>query len=431
MPVYWERDCMDDSHRSTLAKPNDPLHKDLTFSGCAETTLGVELELLILDPQTGELVPGALPILHACNQEGIDGVSGEFLLSMLEIKTGICRNVSEVKETLSSSLRRGNRIARSLGYHLAIGGTHPFNQGSLDHIFPHARYRRILSQQGWMATHEAIFGLHVHVGVPDADSAIGVMNLLVGYLPHLLALSANSPFWQGMDTGWASTRMRIFRPSPHAGIPQHCACWDDFCRYCAVLHEGGVLEATKDLYWDIRPRPQLGTLEFRIFDAPPTVSCLLGLTALTRCLVLHSLQLLKESPHLAKGDPRSGWLALENKWLASRYGLEAGCVREPGASPCSLAEDTASLLERLRPIARTVGEDGFLDVFRPVERFESGAARLRRLYRQTGSWQPVLEAMKNRWLHELTDDEPPKAAPLSPYIVAPIRNTGRMLPVLR
>ncbi len=422
---------MDLSPRSTWTKPADLLQKDLIFHGCSERTLGVELELHILDPETGDLTPGALPILDACQREGIDGVTGEFLLSMLEVKTGVCRNVSEVKSSFLSSLQRVHRIAHSLGYDLGIGGTHPFNQSSTDDIFPDERYRRILSQQGWMATHEAIFGLHVHVGVPDGESAIGVMNLLVPYLPHLLALSASSPFWQGVDTGWASTRMRIFRPSPHAGIPQYSTCWNDFCRYCAVLHEGGVLEATKDIYWDIRPRPQLGTLEFRIFDAPLSLSCLLGLTALTRCLVLHSLQRLKENPHLTTGDPSAFWLALENKWLASRYGLDAECLREPGAALCSLAEDTAALLEHLGPVARAAGEDSFLDVFRPMEQFESGAAHLRRLHRETRSWQPVIEAMKNRWLHELNQESVPVTANGSPYVTAHSPQEERLIPVLR
>lgn len=381
--------------------------ENFDFLPCPQTTLGVELELQIIDPETADLVPGALRILDACEDEGIEGVAAEFLQSMIEIKTGICRDVSEVRESLFPLLGRVHRIARSLGYDLSLGGTHPFNRPATSAIFPDQRYRRIQKQHGWMAYQEAIFGLHVHVGVPDGDKAIGLINLLVQYLPHLLALSANSPFWQGIDTNFVSARARMFQPSPHAGIPQHCSSWADFRRYCAVLHEGRVLQGTKDLYWDIRPRPQLGTIEFRIFDAPATLSSLLGLTALTRCLVSDGLRLLGERPELGYGDARDFWLARENKWLAARYGLQAECVRQPGLAARTLAEDVSQLVESLRPLARQAGEERFLDVFANVESFESGAGRQRRLFREMGNWQAVLEDMRSLWLRELTEEVHP------------------------
>ena len=398
----------------TQQRSNDTPPEPMIFRGSPETTLGVELELQILDPETGDLVPGAVRILDACEDEGIDGVSGEFLLSMFEVKTDVCPDVSAVRDSLMPLLGRVHRIARSLGYDLGVGATHPFSRPSTSAIFPDERYRRIQKQQGWMAYQEAIFGLHVHVGVPDGDRAIGLINLLTPYLPHLLALSANSPFWQGVDTDFASVRTRMFRPSAHAGIPQHVAGWQDFCAYCSVLHEGGVLSSTKDLYWDIRPQPLLGTIEFRIFDAPASLPCLLGLTALARCLVLEGLRLLEEHPEFGRGDPRTFWLAHENRWLASRYGLQAECVCHPGSERRSLAEHSASLLERLTPVAHECGEAEFLEVFRPVERYETGATRRRRLYRRTGNWRAVLEDMRQGFFGELTDEAISPSSDLAP-----------------
>jgi carboxylate-amine ligase len=392
--------------------------EDLEFHTSRQTTLGVELELQIIDPETADLVPGALRILDVCEDEGIEGVAAEFLQSMIEVKTGVCRDATEVRETLFPLLGRVHRIARSLGYDLSVGGTHPFHRPATSAIFPNERYRRIQKQHGWMAYQEAIFGLHVHVGVPDGEKAIGLTNLLVPYLPHLLALSANSPFWQGIDTNFASTRARMFQPSPHAGIPQHCSSWADFRRHCAVLHEGRVLQGTKDLYWDVRPRPQLGTLEFRIFDAPATLSSLLGLTALTRCLVIDGLRLLEERPELASGDARDFWLARENKWLAARYGLQAECVRQPGLAPRTLAEDVGRLLESLRPLARAAGEERFLNAFGTGKDFETGACRQRRLYRETGNWQVVLDDMRSRWQRELTEEIHPSTLLLHPEVMA-------------
>jgi carboxylate-amine ligase len=388
--------------------------EDLTFRPSREISLGVELELQVLDRETGDLVPGALRILDACAEEGIDGVAGEFLLSMIEVRTGVCRSVAEVRDDLFPRLRRVRNIAGSLGYDLAVGGTHPFARPSASAFFPDERYQRIQEQQGWLASQEAIFGLHVHVGVPGADAAVGLINLLVPYLPHLLALSANSAFWQGIDTGYASARSRMFRPSANCGIPPHFPSWEDFVGYCRVLHQGGAITATKDLYWDLRPRPQLGTIEFRIFDAPATLSGLLALAALSRCLVLDGLRLLAERPKLGEGDPACFWLAQENKWRAGRYGLAAECVRRPGGERRTLADDTARLLERLLPVARRAGEAGFLGPLLPVDRFEPGAARLRHLFRQTGSWQAVVDDMRCRWALELEDAPGPEAAPAPP-----------------
>src|SRR5262249_52564556 len=152
--------------------------------------------------------------------------------------------------------------------------------------------------------------------------AIGVINMLVQYLPHLLALSANSPFWQRVDTGLESSRVALYRLLPHAGVPRYFGSWKDFRSYCHVMHDCRAIRPFKDIYWDIRPRPDFGTIEFRICDMPPTLSLTLGLVALTRSLVISSLRLLEERPRLMRGDIRRHWVAVENKWLATRYGLE-------------------------------------------------------------------------------------------------------------
>jgi carboxylate-amine ligase len=364
-------------------------------------TLGVELELQILDRTTDDLAPGALRVLDACAEEKIEGVSEEFLLSMLEVKTGICRNVAEVRDFLFPLLRRVRNVASSLGYDLAVGGTHPFSRPGTGAVFPDERYERLRRRQGWLAYQETVFGLHIHVGVPGGDEAVGLINLLVPYLPHLLALSANSPFWNGVDTGFASARATMFRPSAHAGLPQHFADWREFGRYYQVMREARAIEATKDIYWDIRPRPGLGTIEFRICDAPPSLSCLLALAALVRSLAIEGLRLLRNDPGLRGGDPSLYWLALENRWLAARFGLRAECVFRPGGKRTSLTEDTARLVERLLPIADAAGDRAFLDALQPLSRFETGADRQRGLYRRTGDWQAVIDELKNRWVGEV------------------------------
>jgi carboxylate-amine ligase len=175
----------------------EPTHgplEDLQFHPSSESSVGIELEFQILDRDTGDLCPGAVRLLAACAEEGLEGVSAEFIQSQLEVKTGVCRNVAEVRETLFPLLHRVRIIANSLGYDLALGGTHPFNRAANSAVFPAERYQRIHDQMAWLTYQGLVFGLHVHVGVTGGDMAIGVMNTLVQYLPHLLALSASSPF---------------------------------------------------------------------------------------------------------------------------------------------------------------------------------------------------------------------------------------------
>jgi carboxylate-amine ligase len=385
--------------------------EDLTFHGSDDTTLGVELELQILERETGDLAPGALRILGGCEEERLEGVTAEFLMSMIEVKTGVCQNVSEVRSSLFPLIRRVKNIAASLGYDVAIGGTHPFGRASMSAIYPAQRYQRIQKHQGLTAYQEAVFGLHVHVGVPGGEQAVGVTNLLVEYLPHMLALAANSPFWQGIDTGYASARVRMFHPAAHAGVPPHFSDWQGVCEYCQVMYDAGVIEKTKDIYWDIRPRPHQGTIEFRIFDAPPTLSRLLALTALVRCLVIEALRTLEEQPEAGRGDRRHFWLAQENRWLATRYGLGARCVRHPGGARKSLLDDTAELIDRLRPVAEETGEWALLAELQRAP-LELGADRQRHIYRQAGNWQAVIDDMKHRWAQEL--DEVPAALATEP-----------------
>ncbi|MFL5242431.1 MAG: YbdK family carboxylate-amine ligase [Gemmataceae bacterium] len=381
----------------------DPAHppEDLTFSPSRGASVGVELELQILDRETGDLAPGAVRLLQACREEAIEGVTAELLQSTIEIKTDVCANVREARDTLVPTLRRVRNLAASLGYDLAFAGTHPFNRTSTSSIFPAERYQRIEAEMSWLAHQNVVFGLHVHVGVPDGDLAIGIINLLVEYLPHLLALSANSPFWQGVDTGMASARATLFRLTPRADLPHYFPNWRGFQDYVEVMRACQAIVSTKDIYWDIRPRPKTGTIEFRICDMPGTLSHALALAALVRSLVIATQRRLEDKPRLRRGDLRRYWIAVENKWLASRYGLKAQCIRTPGGRRQPLVRDLGKLLQRLLPIAQETGDEPFLMALMPLQEFESGADRQRRLFRESGDWKAVINDMRQRLAQEL------------------------------
>jgi carboxylate-amine ligase len=378
-----------------------PKTDDLAFHGSAEPTLGVELELQILDRESGDLAPGAVRILKMCAEEKVEGVSAELMQSMFEVKTGVCKNVTEVREQLLPRLRKARIFANSLGYQLALGGTHPFHRSSTSVVFPAERYERIMERLAWLTYQRIVFGLHIHVGVPDGDVALAVSSLLVKYLPHLLAVSSNSPFWQGLDTGLASSRAALYGLLPHSGIPPHFGKWKEFRTYCQVMRDSKAIESFKDIYWDIRPRPDFGTLEFRICDMPPTLSLTFAIVALTRCLVIATLNLLKERPAARRGDLRRHWIAGENKWLATRYGLGAMYIRTPAGKRRPLKKDLAELIDRMLPIARSQGDDSFLAPLRNLDTFETGADAQRNLFRQNGNWKALTDATIRRFAEEL------------------------------
>ena len=395
------------------AAPERP--EDLTFRPSAEPLLGVEIELQILDRESGDLAPGAVRILKACEEDKVEGTSAELMQSMIEIKTGICRNVDEVRDQLFPRVKRVRNISTSLGFELAMGGTHPFHRTSTSTVYPGERYERIVDRLAWLAYQRVMFGLHVHVGMPSGDLAIGVINLLTQYIPHLIALSASSPFWQGVDTGLSSCRTALYRLLPHAGLPQYFANWKEFRAYCKVMMDCQTIASFKDIYWDIRPRPDLGTIEFRVCDMPLTITETLRLVALMRCMAVSGLRLLEERPRARRGDIRRHWIAVENKWLATRYGMNAMYIRTPSGKRRGLAHDCAELIERLMPIARDAGDDRYLSGFKPLDKFETGADRERRRYREVGNWKGLVDDAAAQLVQDLENApsvvSPPAASP--------------------
>jgi carboxylate-amine ligase len=315
--------------------------------------------------------------------------------------------VADAEQQILPTLRRVANIARSLGHDLALGGTHPFHRSTSSAVFPAKRYEQVRERLAWLTYQREVFGLHVHVGVPSGDMALKVMTQLIQYLPHLLALSSNSPFWQGVDTGLESCRAALYRLLPHAGVPAFFRNWKEFHKYCQVMRSCRAQQSFKDISWDMRPRPDLGTIEFRICDAPSSLAEMFGLVALTRCLVIAALRRLEERPQILRRDVHRYWLANENKWLATRYGLQAIYLGTPGGKRRPLLQDLAELIDALQPIAQETGDQPFLDVFQPLDHFETGSARQRRLYRDQGDWRPVIDDMNQRLGAELE----PRTAP--------------------
>jgi glutamate---cysteine ligase / carboxylate-amine ligase len=310
-------------------------------------TLGVELELQLLDWRTFDLCPAAPRVLEKLGGESAR-IKPEIFQSMIEINTGICRNVAEVRGDLSSSLAKLRVACDALGVELAAGGSHPFADYAKRLLYPSQRYRHLIERNQWLARRLLIFGLHVHVGMRDGDHAIAMMNGIGPYLGHLLALSASSPFWFGEETGLASTRVTIFESVPTAGTPPVLANWAAFEAFHDKMIASRSIESMKDLWWDVRPNPNFGTLEVRICDGLQTLDEIIALVAFLQVLLEHLDERYRAGESF---PPPPSWLLRENKWRAARHGVDANLLVDVGATDRPLRSEVERLLADLQPTA--------------------------------------------------------------------------------
>lgn len=367
----------------------------LPFRGSSNFTLGVEIELQLLDPNTLDLTPRSHDVLEACEKKGIHRVKAELHQSMLEIDTPICGDVKQCKESLSNTLKQVRRICLDLGLFVSISGTHPFQQWSERLIYPSERYHYLESKFQWLVRRMNVYGMHLHIGVSDGDQAIKLLNGLISYLPLFLALSASSPFWQGVDTKFQSCRLGIIDSFPYSGIPPHFSSWQEFEYYYDTLLNAGAIHSTKDLYWLIRPNAEFGTIEVRIFDGMSTLSETAALVALTQCLAKHIL----DNP--SKSDPYDHWVAPSNMLIASRDGLNGSIAIEKEGIKKPIKEFARSCLERLSPIAAELGCLEELMYIHTILKNGNSSERQRKVFEDTNCLRTVVEATKKEFDHEL------------------------------
>ncbi len=248
-------------------------------------TLGVEIELALVDSQSLALRSVAPRILERVPPSLQDEVKPEFMQCYVELTSRVCRTVDEIGADLASKLAVVEGVARDLGTRLLWSGTHPFSAWQDQEITPKARYFRLAQLLGETVVRPVTFGLHVHVGVSSGNAAIRAMNGLREYLPLLLALSANSPFWHGRTTGHHSHRIEVLEGFPTSGFPPRLQSWAEYADLIERLKTSGCIESNHELWWDARPNSQFGTVEVRICDMPPDLSTVLAITGLIQCLV--------------------------------------------------------------------------------------------------------------------------------------------------
>jgi carboxylate-amine ligase len=231
-------------------------------------------------------------------------------------------------------------------------GTHPFSDWAKQQISPNPRYERLVEEMQWVARRLQIFGIHVHVGVQSAEKAIAIANTLSTYIPHFLALSASSPYWMGQDTGLASSRSKVFEGLPTAGLPYQLSGWSEFEDFMETLVSAKAISSIREVWWDIRPHPDFGTIEFRICDGMPTMSEVMAVAALSQCLV-EWLDTLYDRGYTLPA-PKS-WVVRENKWRATRHGIDAEIIVDERGTLAPMDVAIADLVEELTPTARRLG----------------------------------------------------------------------------
>ncbi len=347
-------------------------------------SLGVEEELHIVDATTGELVPKIEDVMARLPKELCEFVSYELFQSVLEIKTPPCATAADTEKHLRELRGRVGSWAAACGASLASAGTHPFSRYRDQKVTEQDRYIKVIETLRWVAEREVIFGQHVHVAVPDREKVIEAHNRLSEHAPLLLALSANSPFWQDFDTGFESCRVKIFETFPRAGLPPAFPDWESFEKYVDLMVRSGAMDDYTYCWWDVRPHPNIGTIELRILDSQTNLKYATALTALTQCVVAHALE---------ESEPRGPYnkdLAEENKWRASRHGMDAAFYDAVGDTTVPARDIARDLVERLTPHAQDLGCENELEGILEIVEGGTGSQRQREVYENSGDFLDVV-----------------------------------------
>lgn len=357
-------------------------------------TLGVEWEVQLVDVQTRMLRQDATAVLADLPGLQESGehpkMRHELMQACVEVVTGICGTVAEAKADLAMSVKELQRTAERHGIVLAASGTHSMSDWQDAKMSPIQRYSELVEQLQWLGRRLQTYATHVHVGLRDESRAMPIINALAAFLPHLLALTASSPFWSGVETGLASTRTVIFGALPNTGPPPGLPDWERFEQYMGTQLRAGTIRTIKEVWWDVRPHPDFGTVEVRIADAVPTLREIGMVAALVQCLVQLFDGQLDRGYRL---PARSTWVVRDNKWRATRYGLDATVIIDNAGATAPLRDEIYELLRDLEPIAWRLGCAEELAVASEVLEYGASYERQRAAHAADGDLTSVVDAL--------------------------------------
>jgi carboxylate-amine ligase len=351
-------------------------------------TIGVEEEFQIIDPETLELRSHVVQLISSAMARGAgDLVKQEMHQSIVETGTKICDNVNELRVEMHRTRSELVMAAESTGLRVAAAGTHPFSSWIDQVISPGERYQHIVEEMGQLARSLLIFGMHIHIAMPDKQTTIDLMNMVRYFLPHLLALSTSSPFWMGRNTGLKSFRTTVFRRFPRTGIPEVFESWSEYENFVHLLIKLNCIDTGKKIWWDVRPHPTYGTLEFRMFDTVTRVEEAVSIAALTQAIVvkLHRLYTRNQSWRIFRRA-----LIEENKWRAARYGIEGKLIDFGREEEVPMQELMRELLELVDDVVDDLGSRSAMQYIHTIMNEGTSAERQLRVYQETGDLKEVV-----------------------------------------
>jgi carboxylate-amine ligase len=351
-------------------------------------TIGVEEEFQIIDPESLELRSHVVQLISSAAARGVgDLVKQEMHQSIVETGTKICENVSELRLEMHRTRSELVLAAESTGLRVAAAGTHPFSSWIDQVISPGERYQNIVEEMGQLARSLLIFGMHIHVAMPDKQTTIDMMNMVRYFLPHLLALSTSSPFWMGRNTGLKSFRTTVFRRFPRTGIPEVFESWSEYENFINLLVKLNCIDTGKKIWWDVRPHPTYGTLEFRMFDTATRVEEAVAIAALTQAIVvkLHRLYTHNQSWRIYRRA-----LIEENKWRAARYGIEGKLIDFGREAEVPMRDLMLELMALIDDVVDDLGSRSAVEYIHTILNEGTSAERQLRVYQQTGDLKDVV-----------------------------------------
>jgi carboxylate-amine ligase len=367
-------------------------------------SIGIEEEYQTVDPETrdlrshiqAELLEKGKLILQ-------ERVKAEMHQSVVEVGTGVCKNIKEAKAEVKMLRRDIVRLAKENGLKLASVATHPFADWRVQEIYPDDRYKHIVEDMQLVARANLIFGLHVHIGIEDRETAIHMMNHARYFLPHLLALSTNSPFWLGMNTGLKSYRCKVFDKFPRTNIPDYFPSWGEYENFIKLLIKTNCIDNAKKIWWDIRPHPFFNTIEFRVCDIPMRADETIALAALIQATVakLYKLHASNQGFRLYRRA-----LLMENKWRAARYGMSGKLIDFGKQTEVPAKDLIYEYLEFVDDVVDELDSREELNYIRTMLETGSGADRQLAVYKDTGDLKKVVDYIIEETEAGLAEDEP-------------------------
>ena len=364
----------------------------IKFNSSPEPTIGVEIELQLVDKKNLNLKNISSKILEEVNKEFSNNIKCELIESMIEINTNICSNIKEVENDIKKILNHLDEILKNYETEINCTSLHPFAIGKNQIITDNPRYKRIMKDLQMVGKRFISQGLHIHIGIDNPEVAIKVNNALRVYLPLLLSLSNSSPFFEGEDTGLHSYRTKLFEALPLAGMPDYLNNWNHFENLTKHLEGAGIINSVKDLWWDVRPHPGFGTIEIRVCDIPINFKEIIALVALTQALVV---TLIKSEPY----EDTHIQILQSNKWQAARYGLDGVFVDPITYKKLSMIKAIENLYILIEPALVSLQSKKYCSILEEILISGTGSKKQRKLYTRSKNFAHMLKTLKEQFYH--------------------------------